>query len=278
MPRIRIERDYYPNGQLSWEAGFIGDKLEGKNRSWHENGQLEWETFYENGLEHGVASQWDKDGKLLGQYNMDRGTGVEKKWYENGQLEREVSCVQGQFCGRFRCWFEDGEVISTSYYIRNKKVSRNKYMEACKTDPTLPRYGDEGSEAEEDEFVGTYQKRDMPVSDSEREQHNQFIQKFLTQPDRGEARLWLRGDEKRYIGEMTHEDSLEFVEEVYKAGAKKIIAVEIEDETTNCLIVELPKNGPKRESVFKWNSAFAQKSGFDPYDDWGQNEFFVYFS
>jgi hypothetical protein len=77
---------------------------------------------------------------------------------------------------------------------------------------------------------------------------------------------------------MTPEDSVEFVKEGYKAGAKKIIAVEIEGETTNCLIVELPPDGPERERVFEWNSEQAQMSGFDPYDDWGQNELFVYFS
>ena len=167
--------------------------------------------------------------------------------------------------------------MSVDYYLGGRQVSKKKYIEACKKDPTLPRYEDDDLEPAEPKILGTYQKREAPASEWDRQRHNEFINKFLRKPNRGEARQWLRGDESRYIGELTHEDSVKFVEEGYKAGATEIIAVEIEDETTNCLIVELPPAGPKRERVFKWNSEFAQKTGWDPYDDWGQNEFFVFF-
>ncbi len=93
----------------------------------------------------------------------------------------------------------------------------------------------------------------------------------------GEARQWLRRDENRFIGEMDHEDSVESIRAGYKFGATKIIAVDIKDETTDCLIVYLPPSGLKREQVFKWNSEFAQKAGWDPNDDWGQNELFIFF-
>lgn len=277
MSESTIERSHFPNGQLRWEGSFKGGKLEGKNRHWHENGQLSKETSYKNGLEHGEARQWNKDGKLLGKYCMEHGSGVERQWYENGQIEREAASVRGQLCGRFRCWAEDGELVSTNYYIRDKKVSKKKYIEACKIDPALPRYEDDGSELEEPQITGTYQKRETPAPEWDRHKHDEFIKEFLRKPNRGKARQWLKGDEKRFIGEMSHEDSVEFVEDGYKAGATKIIAVEIEDETTNCLIVYLPPAGPKREQVFKWNSEFAQRSGWDPYDDWGQNELFVFF-
>jgi hypothetical protein len=76
---------------------------------------------------------------------------------------------------------------------------------------------------------------------------------------------------------MTHEDSLEIIEDGYKAGATKIIAVEIEDETSDRLIVYIPTAGLKRERVFKWHSVVTQKCGWDPNDDWGQDELFVFF-
>jgi hypothetical protein len=277
MQNIRIERAYHENGQLQWEGSFNEDKLEGPNRQWHDNGVLSSETFFEGNLEHGIARQWDRNGKLLGEYRMNHGTGISKKWYENGQLERENSEVCGKWCGRFRCWFEDGEVIATNYYIANSKVSKKKYIEACKKDPTLPRYEDNESDPEEPEIIGSYQKRKTPASELERHRHTEFINKFLRKPNRGEARQWLKGDENRWIGEMSHEDSVEFVEDGYKAGATKIIAVDIDDETTDRLIVYPPSAGTKREQVFMWNNKHAQEMGFDPDEDWGQNELFIYF-
>jgi hypothetical protein len=251
--------------------------LEGPNRHWHDNGILEEEHFYIAGLEHGVSRQWDREGKLLGTYDMKYGTGISKHWAENGQLVHEMSYVDGQFCGRSRTWFEDGELVGTQFWIRNQKVSKKKYLEACKKDPTLPRYEDNEPEREEPEIIGKYVKREIPISDWDRERHNEFINKFLRKPNRGEARQWLAGDENRWIGELSHEDSVEFVEGGYKAGATKILAVEIESENTNRLIVYPPAEGPKRKRVFEWNSEFAQREGWDPYDDWGQNELFVFF-
>ena len=248
-------------------------------RHWHENGVLKEECpFDDEGLEHGIVKNWNKRGVLLAERNMDHGTGVIKSWYENDQLESESYYIRGKCCGRSRMWWEDGTLMSVNYYLSGKKVSKKKYIEACKKDSALPRYKDDNSEPEEPEISGTYQKRESPASEWERHQHDEFIKKFMRQPNRGEARQWLRGDENRNIGELTHDDSVEFIEEGYRAGAAKIIAVEIEDETTNCLIVELPPGGSKRERVFEWNSEFAQKTGWNPYDDWGQNEIFVYFS
>ncbi|MGH7981453.1 MAG: hypothetical protein ACREE6_18905 [Limisphaerales bacterium] len=123
-----------------------------------------------------------------------------------------------------------------------------------------------------------YKKREAPVSEWERHRHDEFINKFLRKPNRVEARQWLAGNEGRNLGEMAQEESREFIEEGYNAGATKILAVEIDGNTTNCLIVYLPPSGPKRKQVFEWHGEAAQRCGFDPYEDWGQNELFAYFS
>ena len=248
-------------------------------RHWYENGVLKRECpCDENGLEHGIVRDWDQNGKLLNEVEWDHGTGISKDWFENGQLNSESNYVRGKLCGRMRIWWEDGGVMSTTYYIHDRKASKKKYDEACKTDPTLPRYDDAELEPEYAVPPAKYKKRETPVSEWDRHKHDEFINKFLRKPNRGEARQWLAGDEKRNIGEMTPEESREFVEEGYKAGATKILAVEIEEDTTNCLIVYLPPTGPKRKKVFEWNGEAAQKSGFDLYEDWGQNELFAYFS
>jgi hypothetical protein len=279
MPKAEIEKKYHPNGQLRWQATIKNGKPFGMVRHWHENGVLKEECPCDDeGLEHGIVKNWNKHGVLLGECSMDHGTGVIKSWYENDQLESESYYIRGKCCGRSRMWWEDGTLMSVNYHLEGKNVAKKKYIEACKKDSALPCYEDDHLEPKEPKISGTYQKRKVPASEWDRYQHGEFIKKFMRKPNRGEARQWLRGDENRCIGEMTHEDSVEFIEEGYGAGATKIIAVEIEGETTNCLIVELPSARARRERVFEWNSEFAQKTGWDPYDDWGQNELFVYFS
>jgi hypothetical protein len=277
MPNIKTEQSHYPNGQIRWEGSFEGEKLNGPNKQWHENGILSSERLYDkNGLEHGLSKQWNKDGKLLGEYRMEHGTGVSKSWYENGQLWGETSFVRGQFCGIHRVWFEDGELAGTEFHIRNRKVSKKKYDEACKDDPSLPRYGDSNLKSKLKLPSTKYKKRKTAVSEKERKQHDEFIAKFRAQANQAEARHWLAENENRNFGEWAPEESREMIEEGYKAGATKITAVEIQGESTNCLIVELPKE-IKRKRVFEWNNELAQNSGFDPDDDWGQNELFVFF-
>jgi hypothetical protein len=277
MPGIKIERNYHPNGKLWWEGSFENGILEGPNRHWHDNGVMSRDCSYERGLEHGVARQWNRDGKLLGEYLMDHGTGIEKSWYENGQLGRECSSVNGKLCGRFRCWFEDGDLVSTIYHINDKQVSKKKYDDACKSDPTLPRYGDDGQKSKLKLPSTKYRKRKTPISEKERKQHDELILKFRALPNQAEARQWLAEDEERNLGEMIPEASREVIEDGYKAGATKIIAIDVNDESTNYLIVELPAGMSERRRVFEWNNELAQNSGFDPDADWGQNELFVFF-
>lgn len=224
-------------------------------RAYHENGQLRWEGTI-------------KDGKPIG-WN--------RHWHENDQLKSESYYVRGKDCGRSRMWWEDGSLMSVNYHLGGFKVSKKKYLKACEKDPTLPRYDDNEPEPEEPKFIETYQKRETPISESERQQYTEQINKYLREPNRGEARQWLKGDENRWLGRMTHEDSLEVIEEGYKAGAIKIIAVDIAHDTTERLVVYVPPSGPERERVFKWHSVVAQKCGWAPNDDWGQNELFVFF-
>jgi hypothetical protein len=158
----------------------------------------------------------------------------------------------------------------------DKQVSKKKYDEACKSDATLPRYEDKDPKPKLKLPSTKYQKRKTAISEKERKQHDEFIAKFRAQANQAEAREWLAKNENRNVGEMAPEESRQTIEEGYKAGAAKITAVEIKDESTNCLIVELPQKETKRRRVFEWNNELAQNSGFDPDEDWGQNELFIF--
>jgi len=212
---------------------------------------------------------------LLGEYHMKNGTGTSKSWHENGQLEGEMSHIGGQFCGRQRVWFEDGELAGTQYFLWNGKVSKKKYFEACKTDPVLPRY-DETEPESEIKLPSTKYRRGKATS-TQRVKHEEFIAKIRAKPNQAEARQWLAENETRNLGEFAPEYARELIEEGYKLGAIKITAVDIQGETTDCLIVELPQQVAKRKRIFEWNNESAQDSGFDPTEDWGQGELFIFF-
>ena len=114
--------------------------MHGVKRDYHSNGQLAAETPYDGGLPHGVVKAWAPDGKLLGSYNLDRGSGISKHWYDNGMLSGEVPLLKCVPTGRQKTWYEDGKPLPDAYWIRGKQVSRKKYFEACKTDSELPKY------------------------------------------------------------------------------------------------------------------------------------------
>lgn len=115
-------------------------RAHGMSRSWHPNDVLASEVPFEIGLQHGIARFWGADGRLFGEYSMDRGTGVFKRWYDNGVLAHETTTLKGLPTGLQKCWDENADFIVEAFWIRGKKVSHKKYLEACKTDPELPQY------------------------------------------------------------------------------------------------------------------------------------------
>jgi len=93
-----------------------------------------------DGTYDGVCRQWNDQGELLGSYEMTGGTGTVKKWYENGYLEWEISYVNGMQSGRIRMWSEQGDLIIEGFMLDSRRVSRTKYLDACKVDLSLPHY------------------------------------------------------------------------------------------------------------------------------------------
>ena len=139
----QIRQFFYPNGRLQSEMTVVNGKAHGLTRDYHPNGQLSAEMPVENGLQHGTIRHWATDGRFLGEYQMEHGTGVAKLWYDNGALHAEVPMSNRLLTGRQKSWDEKGEAAITFYWIRGKKVSRKRYLEACANDRELPQYPDE---------------------------------------------------------------------------------------------------------------------------------------
>jgi hypothetical protein len=63
-------------------------------------------------------TMWDEQGKLLGEYRMDHGTGIQRVWFENGILQSEQSFVNGKAAGPGRRWLQDSHNYCSWHSMR----------------------------------------------------------------------------------------------------------------------------------------------------------------
>jgi hypothetical protein len=271
----KVQRQFYRNGQLR-EAVLLRDgKRHGVVRTCHRNGVLASEERYRDGLLHGVCRQWDEAGRLLGEFAMTRGTGLQREWHNNGRLKIEVSTVAGVCCGRNRIWLRDGTLLSERYYLHGKPVTAEQYRVAAKADPTLPQ------------FRGRAGKPLPPGPKREHRIHRVFIRGLLNKPNRVEARKWLqrdRGDNtRRSLGRFNGEaDAPRFVEALYQAGAAEVIVPDTyADKRGNRfadgLLVKLPKSPARRQAVRKACRRLRRKKlgSVQPERDIGESHLFL---
>lgn len=112
-------------------------------------------------------------------------------------------------------------------------------------------------------------------------QNDAALQKMIaTTPHKAEALAWLqtKDGKTRTIGDSSENlnaaDSLRLAQDLYNAGAVRVVAVDIESdtflETTSTLIVELPPAPNDRKRVFVVEARVAKANGFDSAMDTGQ--------
>jgi antitoxin component YwqK of YwqJK toxin-antitoxin module len=71
---------------------------------------------------------------------MNMGTGVTKQWYPNGQLQYEMTTIGGIPNGRQPLWDTAGNLVSETFLLKGKPVSKKRYDAACAKNLDLPRY------------------------------------------------------------------------------------------------------------------------------------------
>jgi len=244
--RTTIQRHFYRTGLIREEIPLRNGRRNGVARTWHKNGLLASEEPYQHGVPHGICRQWDEAGRLLGKYKMVRGTGVQRAWHDNGQLQMEVSTVRGEFSGRNRIWLRDGTLLSERFYVHGRIVTPKEYREAAARDKTLPKL--RGKPAK------------LPPKNGAMEKHiyRVFVSSLLEKQHRREARTWLKNGGGKFahsLGRFKRErDAATFVEQLYHAGAAKVIAPDIYDTKTgdqfaDCVLVHLPRNATKRKAI-----------------------------
>lgn len=149
---------------------------------WDEPGKLLSATPFVNGIQHGVARQWDDRGRIVGTYKMVRGTGIDLWWrwrardkspylaetlfWKNGHVhgfewwinedQRSVYIERHWWRSKLHgihrewVWGKGLDRGFPKFYLQNKKVGKREYLNACKTDPTLPPYRPKGDRPRRD--------------------------------------------------------------------------------------------------------------------------------
>ena len=110
---IDVERSYYPNGNLEYEAEFINEKLDGTSRVWSEDGTLLSVSEYSNGQPHGVWKTFHSNQTLEYEttYFHSRKHDYERWYYENGQLKSEQKFSYGKSGTEIVRWNVDGTIL-----------------------------------------------------------------------------------------------------------------------------------------------------------------------
>jgi antitoxin component YwqK of YwqJK toxin-antitoxin module len=166
-------RTYETDGRLIHEQGYRDGLAHGVSRDWHDNGILSHETYFLYGREHGTSQQYNDSGQLIGTYTMVHGTGLDRwyqqhdgypvalaeerqyqngyrhgfeRWYwepsSDGAIWQEKHFKEDTEHGIFREWSTNGRLRRgfPQYFVNGEKVSKRRYLTACKHDPSLPPF------------------------------------------------------------------------------------------------------------------------------------------
>jgi len=270
-----IQKIFYRNGQLRERVPLRNGRRHGIVRIWHRNGVRASEEPYQNGLLHGVCRHWNEAGRRLGEYWLIHGTGIQRGWHDNGKLQIEVSTVGGDFFGRNRIWLRDGTLLTERFYLHGQAVSAETYRAATANCKMLPRF--RGKPAG---LTGKNRVKPLHI-------HRVFVDSLLEKRNQREARKWLAkktGDQTaRSLGRFKREkDAAKFVEALYEAGAVEVIAPDIyrnkaRAQFADSLLVQLPKNGAKRQAVRHVCAQLRTRrlGAFQPDGDIGESHLFL---
>ena len=108
-----VERSYFQNGAIEFEAEYINGKLDGKSLVWLEDGSLFSISKYSNNQPHGIWKKFHPNGKLMFAMNYEYGEkhGTEKWYYENGQVKSEQEFENGNAKSEIIRWNFDGTLL-----------------------------------------------------------------------------------------------------------------------------------------------------------------------
>lgn len=112
-PNPEVQRSYFPNGNIEYEAIYINGKLDGISRVWLEDGSLFSESGYSNGHPHGIWKKYHPNGKTMYEtiYEYGKINGSEKWFYKTGQIKSEQYFLNGNPTTKIARWKLDGSLL-----------------------------------------------------------------------------------------------------------------------------------------------------------------------
>lgn len=163
-------RFWHDNGEVELEYGLRAGQKHGNELWFYPNGELLSVEPYRNGRIHGICKQWGEDGRLLVTYRMVDGVGLDL-WCDTrtGRLSEDTYFPGVGELGHQREWnndektvWEEGFWLSgkgwhgiqrkwnqktgrlrrgyPQYFVCGEKITKRQYIQACKTDSSLPPY------------------------------------------------------------------------------------------------------------------------------------------
>ena len=111
--QIVVQRSYFSDGTLEYEAEFINEKLDGYSRVWSKDGKLLSVSKYSNGQPHGKWKKYYPNEKLQYETTYFHGKqhDYERWYYENGQLKSEQKFSYGKSETEIVRWNVDGTIL-----------------------------------------------------------------------------------------------------------------------------------------------------------------------
>lgn len=126
---------YYNNGNINIQCHYKNDNLDGLYKKFNPNGTLIEATHYTDGLKNGSSVTYYDNGKIAIQMNFsnDIPDGEYKEYFENGQLKIKGQYENGFYHGHWEYYdfnglqvgkadFEKGSGVQTSFYYGTQKV------------------------------------------------------------------------------------------------------------------------------------------------------------
>lgn len=110
----------FPDGSTEISGLYKDGVLDGTWQRRHANGALAEAGTYVAGQKHGTWKQLDPSGKVLGQYDLSAGTGIERRWLDDGTLYSEIAMKRGVPHGPAKYFERDGSLLVLSRFSDGK--------------------------------------------------------------------------------------------------------------------------------------------------------------
>jgi len=160
-------------------------------REWYENGQLSYELFSKNNKPYGSQARWWSNGQKRTEFTTDADAvtiGLSSKWHENGQMRAKYSCKDGVPDGEAISWGEDGEEYvggfenGTGFLITTHENLNNTNLAVTFADGiqvSMIRYDKNGTMILESKYVDGKPKTNRWTKDGKLEKVSDGIERTL---------------------------------------------------------------------------------------------------